>query len=104
MADNLPVKAMNSMPVISEEMYGHVGKYAGAVVMSVFEQIGGVERMVTWADENPSAYYEKIFSKMIQRTQKVEHTGNVTIDDAISRLERLDAIDADYSEVEEFDL
>ena len=101
----LPVKAANNVPVISADQYSHVGKYAGAVVMSVFHQIGGVERMASWADQNPSSFYEKIFPKMIQRSTAVEHSGNITIDDAISRLERMDTvIDADFEEVKTYDL
>jgi len=101
--------------MISAEQYQHVGRYAGAVVMSVFEQIGGVERMKVWADGNPTDFYTKLFPKMISRSQQVDVSGTLTIDDAINRLERMNTIDADFIEVplqaqgsqsvaEEFDL
>ena len=93
---------VDGLPTISPETYQHVGRYAGAVVMSVFEQIGGVKRMAAWADANPTDYFTKILPKMIQRSQHVDHSGTITIDDAISRLERfVDAIDADSEEVQQ---
>lgn len=98
---SVAVRRISSVPTISTDIYQHVGRYAGAVVMSVFEQIGGIERMASWADDNPSSFYEKIFPKMIQRSTAVEHSGTLTIDDAITRLERMDdAIDAEFVEVQ----
>ena len=40
-----------------------------------------------------------MFPKLIQRSQSVEHSGTVTLDDAITRLES-QTIEADYEEVE----
>jgi hypothetical protein len=86
--------------MISAEQYQHVGRYAGAVVMSVFEQIGGVERMASWADTNPTDYYTKLFPKMISRSQQVDISGTLTIDDAIQRLEKQGTmIEASFQEV-----
>lgn len=99
---NLPAVRRNvdRLPAISGETYAHVGRYAGAVVMSVFEQIGGLDRMAAWADSNPTDFFTKLFPKMVQRSQQVDISGNVTIDDAITRLERGDEpIDADFEEV-----
>ena len=96
----VPRRKVDALPVISTEGYQHVGRYAGAVVMSVFEQMGGLTRMTAWAEGNPTDFYTKLFPKMIQRSQHVDHSGTITIDDAISRLEKLDdAIDAEYEEV-----
>lgn len=93
--DKLPVvRSVSNIPAISAEQYQYVGRYAGAAVMSVFEQIGGVERMAIWSDQNPTDFFCKVFPKMISRSTAVEHSGSVTIDDAISRLE-----DADYKEI-----
>lgn len=78
------------LPMISAEQYQHVGRYAGALVMSVFEQIGGAPRMASWADHNPTDFYTKLFPKMISRSQQIDVSGALTIDDAISRLERMD--------------
>lgn len=99
----IPRKQVDRLPVISGETYQHVGRYAGAVVISVFEQIGGVSRMTTWADSNPNEFYTKLFPKMIQRSTSVDISGNITIDDAIARLES-NVIDAEYEETPRYDL
>ena len=99
------VREVNTIPMISAEAYQHVGRYAGAVVMSVFEQIGGVERMAAWAESNPTDYFTKLFPKMISRSQQIDVSGSLTIDDAISRLENMGSIvDAEYQDIQEFDL
>lgn len=102
MTDNLPVRTMNALPVISSDQYAHMGKYAGAAVMAAFEMIGGVNRLANWADENPSDFFTKVMPKIVQRSTAVEHSGNITIDDAITRLERMD--DAEFTEVQQYDL
>lgn len=98
--DKLPVvREVASIPMISAEQYQHVGRFAGAVVMSVFEQIGGAPRMAAWADSNPTDFYTKLFPKMISRSQQVDVSGTLTIDDAISRLDRMDnIIEAEFTE------
>ena len=83
--------------MLSAEQYQHVGRYSGAVVLSVFEQIGGAPRMANWADQNPTDFYTKLFPKLIARSQQVDVSGTLTLDDAISRLERME--EADYTEV-----
>jgi hypothetical protein len=99
----LPRRQVDRLPAISAETYQHVGRYAGAVVMSVFEQIGGIQRMANWADENPTDFYTKLLPKMIQRSQSVDVSGSITIDDAITRLES-NVIDGNYEEVLQYDL
>lgn len=94
------------LPMISAEQYQHVGRYAGAVVMAVFEQVGGINRMAAWADGNYTDFATKLFPKMISRSQQVDVSGMLTIDDAITRLERLDQVtEADFEEIpQEYDL
>lgn len=98
-----PSQAISRMPAISAEHYQHVGRYAGAVVMAVFHMIGGAERMASWADQNPTDFYTKMFAKTVQRSTQVDVSGSVTIDDAITQLERQrdQPLLADYSEVVE---
>lgn len=86
------------VPVISAEQYQHVGRFAGAIVLSVFEQIGGAPRMAAWADSNPTDFYTKLFPKMISRSQQVDVSGSVTIDDAINRLENMS--EGEFTELE----
>lgn len=97
-----PTRDLAKLPMISAEQYQHVGRFAGALVMSCFEQIGGLPRMANWADDNPTDFYTKLFPKMISRSQQVDVSGTLTIDDAITRLERMDApIDAEFSEIQQ---
>jgi len=99
----VPTKDLARLPMISAEQYQHVGRFAGALVMSCFEQMGGLPRMVLWADHNPTDFYTKLFPKMISRSQQVDVNGTITIDDAILRLEsqnrEIQAIDAEFEEV-----
>ena len=94
-----PRDAVANLQAISAEGYSHVGRYAGAAVLAVFEMTGGAERMARWADDHYGDYATKVFPKLIQRSQSVEHSGTVTLDDAITRLES-QTIEADYEEVE----
>jgi hypothetical protein len=82
-----PPRDLARLPMISAEQYQHVGRFAGALVLSCFEQIGGLPRMAHWADSNPTDFYTKLFPKMISRSQQVDVSGTLTIDDAIARLE-----------------
>lgn len=72
---------------VDPELYANVGRYAGAAVLTVFEQIGGVQRMAEWADENPDKFFTKTFPKIITAPKQVEHTGVVRIEDAIKALD-----------------
>lgn len=103
-----PTKDLSRLPMISAEQYQHVGRFAGALVMSCFEQIGGLPRMASWADDNPTDFYTKLFPKMISRSQQVDVSGTLTIDDAINRLERMEIIEGNFDEVQtterEYDL
>lgn len=91
---------VSRIPMISAEAYQHVGRFAGALVLSCFEQIGGLPRMANWADQNPTDFYTKLFPKMISRSQQVDVSGTLTIDDAINRLEG-QLIEGDYAEAPE---
>jgi len=56
----VPTKDLARLPMISAEQYQHVGRFAGALVMSCFEQMGGLPRMAAWADTNPTDFYTKL--------------------------------------------
>jgi hypothetical protein len=100
-----PTRDIARLPMISAEQYQHVGRFAGALVMSCFEQMGGLPRMTNWADQNPTDFYTKLFPKMISRSQQVDVSGTLTIDDAITRLER-STIEGEFEEFpgQEYDL
>lgn len=94
----VPTRDLAKLPMISAEAYQHVGRFAGALVMSCFEQMGGLPRMAAWADGNPTDFYTKLFPKMISRSQQVDISGTLTIDDAITRLESQgQIIEGDYT-------
>lgn len=93
-----PQRAVAEMPAISGEMYQHVGRFAGALVIAAFEQLGGMQRFVNWADDNYGEYAVKLLGKTIQRSNQVDISGTVTIDEAISRLENQPLL-ADYTEI-----
>lgn len=101
-----PTRDVAKLPMISAEQYQHVGRFAGALVLSTFEMIGGLPRMAHWADSNPTDFFTKLFPKMISRSQQVDVSGTLTIDDAITRLEREEQpLEAEFSEVStEYDL
>ena len=99
----VPQRAVSRVPSISAEAYQHVGRFAGALVMACYEQIGGLERMAKWADTNPTDFYTKLLPKIISRTAQVDVSGSITIDEAISRLEggSTSPVDAEFEEVRE---
>jgi len=45
----------------------HAGKYARHNVLIAFEMLGGVQALAEWAADNPSEYYTKLFTKLIDR-------------------------------------
>lgn len=76
------------------------GRYARNAVLSVFDQIGGAQRLAEVADEDPKWFYEKMFSKVITREvedRKVESS----IEDLLVEADKesQEAIDADYEDV-----
>lgn len=97
--EKTPSRTVAQMPQISGEAYQHVGRYAGAVVMACFEQMGGLQRMSSWAETNPTDFYTKLFPKLIQRSAQVDVSGTVTIDDAIARLEGSPVPDGEFVEL-----
>jgi hypothetical protein len=88
---------------VSSELYADVGRYAGSIVLTVFEQIGGIGRMAEWADENPEAFFTKSFSKIITAPKQVEHTGTVRIEDAIRALDAEEGRDYSYLPLSDYD-
>lgn len=85
---------------IPSESYSHLGRYAGAMVMACFEQMGGLPKFVEWASENPNDFYTKLYPKMISATKQVEVNSNVTLDTAIDKLDALKVIDVEVRENE----
>lgn len=70
------------------QLYQHVGRYAGQMVITAFDMMGGVERLADWADKNPDRFFTAVFPKIIAKP--VEHTVSEGVEHL---LEKLDAAD-----------
>lgn len=88
-----------AIPAIDPALYMNMSKYAGSAVMTVFEQIGGTNRMAEWADENPGDFYTKLFPKIISAPKEVNVSGRISIEDAVKMLDAEAGVD--YTEIEE---
>lgn len=100
---------LSKIPHIDSALYQNIGKYHGVAVLTAFEQIGGVQRLTEWADENPSEFYTKIWGKTISTPKEIQVSGTVSIEQAIKALdaEELtpypDAVDADFTDGDDTD-
>lgn len=74
-------------PAIDAALYANVGRYSGAAVLTVFEQIGGINAMADWATENPGEFYKGPFAKIISAPRQVEVTGKISIEEAVRALD-----------------
>lgn len=100
--------ALSNVPHIDPALYSNVGRHAGAVVMTVFEQVGGVKAMAAWAEENPTDFYTKLFPKIINTPKQLEVSGKISVEEIIKTLDMEEgtdytmapdaAEDADYEE------
>jgi hypothetical protein len=48
----------------------------GQIVDTVFESVGGVERLTDWAEKNYGTFIEKVWVKGLPRTNTMDHTLN----------------------------
>ena len=86
--------ARPDVPVVMQgAIYENAGKYARGAVLYAFEAVGGPQGLAEWAQDNPDAFYTKMFTKII--TKEVEVTDRRGID------ELLDALDGEYSVVQD---
>ncbi len=82
--------ALSLPPSVSAELYAGVGRYAGAAVLTAFEQLGGIDGLVEWAGrtgENEEAFYTRIFTKIVSSPKQVEVSGTLRIEEAIKALD-----------------
>ena len=79
--------------VFNGQIYEQIGKYARGAVLFAFEEMGGPRALGEWAKENQSDFYTKLFPKIIARETEVHHHRSVD--------ELMDALDGDYTEVED---
>jgi len=73
------------------------------LVQDAFEMIGGIQRFAQWADENPSDFYTKLFSKTITRESDVNV--QVGVENMLDELQEAEArgmvLDAEFTEMED---
>ena len=92
-AKKKPAGALANIPAIDPALYQNIGKYHGVAVLTAFEQMGGVNRLTEWADENPSEFYTKIWSKTISTPKEIQVSGTVSIEQAIKALDMEEGTD-----------
>lgn len=80
---------------LDESRKAPVSRRSANAVSDAFDLMGGVRRLVVWADENPTDFYTKIWNRTIQTNQQVEHSGEITIKTAIPRT----PLDGEYEDV-----
>lgn len=83
-------------------LYQHVGRYAGRMVLTAFDMIGGVDRLADWADKNYGEFATKLLPKIIAKP--VEHNVSEGVEDLLSRLDAADSaqvIEGEHRFVEE---
>jgi hypothetical protein len=88
-------------PSVDAALYASVGRYAGAAVLTVFEQVGGIEAMADWAKENPTDFYKGPFAKIISAPKEINVTGKISIEDAVRALDLEEGVDYTVVEPEE---
>ena len=85
------------VPVVMQgAIYENAGKYARGAVLYAFEAVGGPQGLADWAAENPDAFYTKMFTKIIAKEVEVTDTRGID--------ELLDALDGEYSVVQDADV
>jgi len=67
------------------------GKHARNIVLTAFEHIGGLSRLVEEADADPKWFYDKLFSKTIAKEVEIDKKDDVE--------DLIDALDAEFEEV-----
>lgn len=85
-AKRTPRGMLADIPSIDAALYQSVGRYAGAAVMTAFEQIGGTQRLAEWAEANPTDFYKGVFTKLIAAPKQVEVSGTVNFRQALEAL------------------
>lgn len=87
------VPAVAETPSVDAQLYANIGRYAGNVVMAVFQEVGGVEAMADWAEENPTDFYTKLFPKVITAPKQIEVGGTITLEEAVKALDLAEGTD-----------
>ena len=93
-------QALAEVPAVDSQLYANIGRYAGNVVMSVFDQIGGADALADWAEENPDDFYTKLLPKIITAPKQIEVGGTITLEEAVKALDMEEGRDYHVIETE----
>jgi len=94
-------QAVAQIPSVDAQLYANIGRYAGNVVMATFEQLGGVDGLTDWAEENPGDFYTKLLPKVITAPKQIEVGGTITLEEAVKALDLQEGEDYHVIETEE---
>jgi hypothetical protein len=72
-------------------LYQHVGRHAGQLVLTAFYDVGGSERLADWADKNYGEFATKLLPKIIAKPH--EHNISEGVEDLLERLDASDRAD-----------
>jgi len=99
---------MSGVPQLPSSLPGHdllpyvSAKRRSQIVDTIFEGLGGVERMQDWADKNYSEFMA-IWAKGLPKNSATEHTVNLdsveNLLDKLTREENADIVDGTFTEV-----
>lgn len=70
-----------------------------SIVDTVFQMIGGPERLAAWADRNPGEFYTKVWAKGMAKPLAIEVTDTGSLEDLIGDLDKAKIINPDGSPV-----
>lgn len=95
--NSIALKKFNSNVSVNGmgELTVNAGRYSRAAVIMAFELNGGIEKFAEWADENPSEFYTKMFSKLIGRENEAVKEESIE-----ARLKALDGDSQDITDAE----
>lgn len=86
-------QAVAQVPAVDAQLYANIGRYAGNVVMATFENLGGVDGLTDWAEENPTDFYTKLLPKVITAPKQIEVGGTITLEEAVKALDMQEGVD-----------
>ena len=75
------------------ELMVNAGRFSRGAVVAAFEMMGGIETFASWASENQTDFYTKMFGKVIGRELEVKSTDGLE--------DMLTVLDAEPEHIEE---
>jgi hypothetical protein len=94
-------KPMIPITDASGQLMQSAGKRSRQMVQDAFQMIGGVEAFAQWAQDNPTDFYTKLFSKTITTESEISHNVGIEalLDDLDAEENSGTVLDGEYEEV-----